>query len=326
MATNDFVPVVGDDWYERRRDDDEGRFFRSVADQGPRKGTNGTTRQGIYLFSASGKLLAFRNSQTADPNRELFTRALREFGKLPEEERKPGAVHVDDAGKPDATYHRPPPEGGLIVNVYTRILDHDKDNEGALCRGTCRTVGGEAAARDHLWLTADEVKALVPAQPRKGATFPLPPKIANRIARFHLIDNTRGEPPMWTREDVRSQEMKLTVEDVDAEGVRLRLDGALVLSNNLDLEKASRAFDVRLLGYIHYSTFRQAIDRFDLVAVGDHGGAGAFTRRARPGRNPLGVVFELASGKYPGDRVPPQAARNFDDYMGTDRARRGTRQ
>src|SRR5262249_28734177 len=153
--------------------DDEGRFFRSIADQGPRKGTNGTTRQGIYLFSASGKLLAFRNSQTADPNRELFTRALREFAKLPETERKPGAVQVDDAGKPDVTYHRPPPEGGLVINVYTRILDHGKDDKGELCRGTCRTVGGEAAARDHLWLTADEVKALVPAQPRKGTTIRL---------------------------------------------------------------------------------------------------------------------------------------------------------
>src|SRR5262249_44193864 len=158
------------------------------------------------------------------------TRALREFQKLPESERKPGAIRVDDVGKPDATYHRPPPEGGLVVNVYTRILEHDKDNKDALCRGTCRTVGGEAAARDHMWLTAEEVKALVPASPRKGATFPVPPRVAERILRFHLLDNTRGEPPMWRRDDIRSQEMKLTVEEVDAEGVRLRLDGSAVLA------------------------------------------------------------------------------------------------
>ena len=38
LATEDFVPVTGDDWYQRRRQDAEGEFFRKVADQGPRKG------------------------------------------------------------------------------------------------------------------------------------------------------------------------------------------------------------------------------------------------------------------------------------------------
>src|SRR5207244_1123336 len=116
----------------------------------------------------------------------------------------------------------------------------------ALCRGTCSTAGGDAAARDHLWLTADEVQALVPAQPRKGALLQVPRRVAERILRFHLVDNTRGEPPMWRREEIRTQELKLTVEDADAEGIRLRLDGSALLANNADPEKASRLFDVRL--------------------------------------------------------------------------------
>ena len=40
--------------YQRRRQDAEGEFFRKVADQGPRKGKGGATRQGIYCFTASG--------------------------------------------------------------------------------------------------------------------------------------------------------------------------------------------------------------------------------------------------------------------------------
>ena len=44
MATEEYVAVTGDDWYERRRDDTQGKFFRSVADQGPRKGEGGSTR------------------------------------------------------------------------------------------------------------------------------------------------------------------------------------------------------------------------------------------------------------------------------------------
>src|SRR5437588_73498 len=121
MAVEDYVPVTGDDWYERRRDDAEGRFFRGVADHGPRQG-----------------------------------------------------------------------------------------------------AGGDHAARDHLWLTEEEWKALVPEKPRKGDKVPLPPAVAERVLRFHLVDNTRGEPPSWRRDQVRSQELTLTVEEADAGGVGLR--------------------------------------------------------------------------------------------------------
>src|SRR5215211_689002 len=101
LASKEFVPVSADDWYQRRRDDAEGEFFRKVADQGPRKGKGGSTRQGIYCFTASGKL------------------ALKRFEALPASEREPGSVKVPDHGKVDARYARTPPEGGLILRAYT---------------------------------------------------------------------------------------------------------------------------------------------------------------------------------------------------------------
>ncbi|HJT78482.1 MAG TPA: hypothetical protein VJ739_14860, partial [Gemmataceae bacterium] len=120
MATEDYVPVAGDDWYERRRQDAEGRFFRGVADQGPRKGEGGSTRQGIYCFTAEGRLLAYKNAQDPGVMRDVLRRGLEEWRRLPEAQRRPGAVQVGDAGKVDAHYSRTPPPGGLIVNVYTR--------------------------------------------------------------------------------------------------------------------------------------------------------------------------------------------------------------
>src|SRR5262245_44935255 len=248
MATEDFVPVAADDWYQRRRDDAEGEFFRLVAGQGPRKGEGGSTRQGIYCLTADGRLLAYKNAgQAPDVMRETLKQGLREWAKLPEERRKPGAGKVDDAGKVDLVYERRPPPGGLVVKVYTRILDRD---QGGLCRGTCKTLGGDKAARDHLWLTEAEGKSLVPADPAAGDRFPLPPAVAERILRFHLTDNTRGEPPMWRREDVRAQELTLTVEEVTAAAVRLRLAGSALLATAADPAKADRGFDVQLLGWI----------------------------------------------------------------------------
>jgi hypothetical protein len=314
LASQAFVPVAGDDWYQRRREDAEGRFFRTVADQGPRKGVGGATRQGIYLFTAGGKLLAFRNNQDPAAMRQLLQHGLREWQKLPLAERKPGAVHVPDAGQADPRYSRTPPAGGLIVNVYTRILD--RNGQGEWCQGTCSVPGGEKSARDHLWLTAAEVKSLVPAQPRKGSQSPVPPGIVERILRFHLHDNTRGEPEHWRPQEIRTRQLTLTVEEATATTVRLRLDGSALLSTDADPAQARRGFDVRLLGYLTYHPATKTIERFDVVAVGDHWGEGTYTRRARPGRTPLGVAFELARGDSPADQVPPQGIRDAGAYFG----------
>jgi hypothetical protein len=184
-----------------------------------------------------------------------------------------------------------------------------------LCRGTCGTRGGERAARDHLWITAAEAKAMVPPRPAEGTRVPMPPHLVERILRFHLIDNTRGEPPMWRHDDIRSQEMTLTVESVTPAAVSLRLDGSALLATQHDVAQADRGFEVRLQGQIRYNQATEKIDRFDVVAVGDHWGEGHFTRNARPGRQPLGVAFELAEKPSAADLVPPQAAREINAYL-----------
>jgi hypothetical protein len=322
MATEEYVPVAGDDWYQRRREDAEGRFFRQVADQAGRRGEGGSTRQAIYCFTADGRLLACKNAgQLPEVMRETLREGLRQWRRLPEERRRPGAVAVPDLGQADARFSHTPPPGGLILNVYTRILDRD---EGGYRRGRCpggdaEATAGEAAARDHLWLTAEEVKALVPDKARAGDRFPLPPAVAERLVRFHLVDNTRGEPPHWERKHIRSQEFTLTVEEATAAGVRLRLEGAALAATDPDPARAARGFDVGLLGYLRYDLTKKNFERFDVVAVGDHWGEGTYTRRARPGRAPLGIAFELAGGGRPADRVPPQGARWLPGYLGTER-------
>ncbi len=314
LASEDFIPVTGDDWYQRRREDAEGEFFRKVADQGPRKGAGGGTRQGIYCFTAAGKLLAYKNAQDADVMREVVERALADWKKLPADERDPGAVKVGDAGKPDKRYHRAPPADGLILNVYTRILE--RDGKGDYRKGSCDTAGGDLSARDHLWLTKGEWQALLPKDVKAGDHFAMPAAVAQRITRYHLVDDTRGEPPFWSAEQVRKAEMRWTVEEATAATVRLRLDGEALLATDADPKKAERGYEARLLGYLEYDPAKKVVTRFDVLALGDHWGESELTRGARAGRQPLGVAFALSKGDKPADTVPPQAARDFGAYLG----------
>src|SRR5262245_21704141 len=100
MAREDFVPVVGDDWYQRRRDDAEGRFFRKVSDQAGRGSVapnGGTTRQAIYCLTADGRLLAWKNAgQLPEEMRRTLRLGLERWRRLPEAERRPGAVAVEE--------------------------------------------------------------------------------------------------------------------------------------------------------------------------------------------------------------------------------------
>ena len=150
--------------------------------------------------------------------REVVEKALADWKKLPASERQPGAVTVGDPGKLDKQFHRAPPTDGLILNVYTRILECGDNGE---CRkGTCKTTGGELSARDHLWLTKSEWHSLLPKEAKVGDEFAMPAAIAQRFVRFHLVDNPRGEPPFWSAEQVRKAELKWTVEEATAKQVR----------------------------------------------------------------------------------------------------------
>ena len=318
MATEDFVPVTMDDWYQRRRKDAEGEFFIKVANQGPRKGQGGSTRQGIYVFTADGELLSYKNAgQNADVTRDELKRGLAKFRKLPANRREPGAVEVGEPGKLDPNYTRTPPAGGLIVRVFTRILDKTDDG---YCKGTCKTLGGDAAARDFMWLTKDEVKSLAPPKVEPGFTYDVPKAVAERIVRFHLVDNTRGEPPFWGRDQVHRSKLTLTVTGAspgNAE-VYLRLDGDVLLATDPDPDKADRGYEARLRAELRYLRATQTIDRFDAAAVGEYWGEGTFTRGARPGRSLVGVAFGPVAGDNPADRISPQAAREVHRYFGRE--------
>ncbi len=312
LAKTKFVPACADDWYQRRRRDAEGEFWKKVYKQGPRKDEN-STHQGIYVFTADGELLSFKNAgQDVKATREQLAYGLRKWNDLPAGRRKPGAVKVEEHGKPDPNFSRTPPEGGLVVRVHARILDKKGDG---YAKGTCDFLGGDRAARDFLWVTADEVKQLAPAKAEVGFSYDVPAKVAERILRYHLVDNTRGEPEHWKRDDIRSKALTLTVTGATADGVELRLDGEAVLATDADPAKADRGYEVKLLGKLRFA--KGAFDKFEVAAIGEHWGAATFTKKGeRPGRGLLGVTFDLADPTVSADRVAPQGAREIGAYLG----------
>jgi hypothetical protein len=70
--------------------------------------------------------------------------------------------------------------------------------------------------------------------------------------------------------------------------------------------------------YLHYDARKDAIDRFDMVALGEGWGGGSkqaattnFYRGGEHRRWPMGIAFQLLTTRRPIDRIPPQNANPY---------------
>jgi hypothetical protein len=274
----------------------------------------------MTCVSASGKLLG----RMASP------KVLEAFRKLPEAERKPGAVRVPDL-KPSERVIPSPPAGGLVLKVHARFLS--RDDRGGLrhARGTDFPLmeGDPKVIRrwqkflqpntEYMWLTEKEWRSLVPARPMEGAKVAVDPAIAERMARFHLYPkrSMTSEGFGLRRKAVKKAELTLVVQDVTPARIRMALKGFVHTGTNFDKAKATTpngplayGFETPLAGILEYDRKKGAFKRFDIVAPGEVWGRwGDANNKSlpveRPGRSPFGFAFELARGDSPSDRLPP---------------------
>jgi hypothetical protein len=318
-----FVAVSVQTQIVRNRKDAERDFLRNTLGPDFFPTSNGY----MQCISASGRKLGEVGSPYGgDPKR-----ALELFNQLPESERKPGAVKVPEL-EPDLAVALPaPPVNGLVLKCFGRFLT--RDNGGSLRLANARDFPLMAnfkpdqlieaayvfeAHTDFVWLTEAEWKSLNPENPKKGETLAVPTQITRRICRFHLIpERIYSGFGGWGPKGIRSADLTLTVDDASASAVRLRLGGNIQLGSVFDAAKAttpngplSIGYEPRIDGIVEYDLVKKVITRFEMVALGDvWGRMGDANDQSvsveRPGRHPLGFVFELVSADVPANRFVP---------------------
>jgi hypothetical protein len=276
------VPVALDQAYERREQDAWGDFYRAFVKQGPRSDVRATT-QGFYVATAAGELLLYNNNRDPEKLLRLLRETRERFASSPAASAETAALQ---RGARDPRYAPKPPEGGLVLRVRSKVLGGYAEPEDDYQRAVQRSIG-----RDNLWLTREEREQLLKG---KLATSAL-----ERLALFHLVDNTRGEPPMWTRAEVRTLEARV---------VNGTIEGRFELATDRT-QPEQRSYRGALRGRLELRD--GVLVRFDLVALGHFRGEGRYTRHAPPGEFPFAVAFRLADGTAPADTIPPQGSRGW---------------
>lgn len=279
MLKTRFVPVAIDQAYQRRQQDTEGDFYRKIAGQSPRNNFKGTT-QGFYIATATGKLLLYNNNRNPERVRRLMSEKLAEFQKLARDETQSEAI---EATRTDVRYNPKPPTGGLVVRVRAKILDGYEPTTDKW-----RRIFQTAMSRDNLWISKTEHEALVRGE--------LPASLKQRISLFHLVDNTRGEPPFWNPDELRDSSLSLK-------------SGRLSGDVRLQTGRGDRGYEAALNGIVEVQDGK--VVRFDAVVLGDFWGQGPYTGNAPKGRFPLAVSFSLADGTDIADQIPPQGSRGW---------------
>ena len=270
-----FVPVAIDQAYQRRQKDTEGDFYRKLVLQSPMD-PSGTT-QGFYVGMPDGELLLYNNNR--DPNK-LF-RLLNE--SLEQAESRSYSHEAIERESVDRRYSPERSSGGLVLRVRAKVLGGYAPTEDRW-----RQIFQSAVSRDNMWVNAKERTAIVDGS--------IPVTVQRRLARYHLVDNTRGEPPMWS--DTEIKKIDLNVDD-----------GVIVGTADLRTKDGSRGFVADLRGRIEVSD--RQVRALDLVALGEFWGEGRYTRGAPKARFPLAITFRLADGEDPADRIPPQGSRGW---------------
>ncbi len=299
-----FVPAADDAGALLRRRGPESDLFRVIAEQGHFAGESvpTDTRQGVYVATPDGRLLASISTNDPRKTEHVLAAALARWQALSAEERRGS---LPDAVASAATRDRAPADA-LVLRVYSRDLPRGG--------GAVRDRTAEPWNQDHAWFSGEEARRFVP--PSRAARV-VPRALTERIARFHLVDNVRGQSLPFDAAAIETATLRSAVGAAAGAAVTLRLEGearaaargAWPVNGSEDLHHPSpqeRGYDVKLLGRAVYDRDRERFTELELVAAGVRWGGTQYNCRADDlAPAPFGVVFVLPDD----DRyVPPALA------------------
>lgn len=257
-------------------------------------------------MAPGGVVLGRVNSRDIDNVLATLERGLEAWTELPaDQKRVPEGVKLEPQHRWEHSY----PQGGLVLERIVRELDEHALSGQPLARWN----------RDMCWFSKEEVKAMLPSPLRPGSSFDLS-ELARRLARFHLVDNARGQTLPFAESEL--QRVRLRAEAIAKVGDTIvlalegetlaRAKGPWLLGQNLWKPGAELAhgIETKLIGRANVDGKSGAFTDFELLGVARRWGRTQNDGRgknAEPGR----LAFHLLIDRS-GTRLAPTFIDLYD--------------
>lgn len=292
----------------QHRKDVDGKYFRKIAEQGHYAGKTKptSTRQGLYVATVDGHLLASVNSTEADEVLQMMKRSVAKWQQRQALGMAGSEKKIRKKTRIDKNYSVPFPEGGLILREVCRDMPRPND----------RSFKNWRHNFDNVWLTKEEVAQFKPVssdgkgRPKsasKGQKYKIDEAVIGRVAQFHFVDQVKGEASSWDQSDLKHASLNAEVVEVADDSVKIKLSGRAKCikpptgnrnpysGTRIDKE---RGVDLKVSGYLVYNTESDQFTSFDLAAHGPRWGGAVYNfRRQDMGPEPIGFAFQLLKTK-----------------------------
>ena len=284
-----------------RRRDAEGDFFRQLVAPVPLPFPQDLSRQGIYLCTAQGRLLAYLRNVYQDMDLlGLLRQGLLAFEGIPLRERAPGTLAVPELVADPAAEPKPP-QDGLVLRVYARRLQSgprglERSSEPVRAHDMTFLPSPQ---QGHMWLSKSDCEALVPLKLQVGAPVTLPAELVTQLCTLHLADTTCGAGKDWGREEAESMLISGRVRSVGKQLSTLDLEGKASFAHRTPM--GSTRLEVKLQGRLRCETASRRIVSWDMVGLG----TATQVEGGQQHVQLLGFGFERADGSLTEDVLLP---------------------
>lgn len=231
-----FVPVAANLRDLQGPDTEVARWFLAAAGKVNYKVATGEEAEGYYVLATDGTPLAFTDWQDAGKVLDVLSKGS---AAAKTHQTQPWQA------KPTPPGHELPASDTSVVRTFCRVRPIPEGSNPI----------NASVGRDHLWIYADEVKALMAAP---AGDHPFPPTLTARLARFHLIDNVRGEPDLWREDEVRKASFSFHRVGGSGPDARFAFSGSYAQRN----ESGDRGLEGTLHGEFRISVADGRITRF----------------------------------------------------------------
>ena len=289
-------------------------MFQQMADKGHYRKIGGS-RQGIYICSPSGILLNSINSLNPDVVLEVIQKGLDRWNELPKTERY---LPKDFSKNIEHRWEDSYPKDGLILKGAKADLltDPPKFSER-----------GDRWNMDYIWLNKAEAKQWVPQKIKEGEIQECPAIIKDRLFRFHLVDNVRGQTLPFAPQEIKKSSLHIEIVEIRKSEIKISIignslaiaKGPWLLGNNdwTPTHDLDHSIKTNILGNAVFNTKKEIFTNFELVVLGKWIGKTQNNgRHFGPDSGHIGIIYNLAENIHE-NRIAPAFVDLYNaDWIG----------